>query len=220
MIYVLTDGRSIRRIHLTRIVKKPDERRTEIVQSARSLFNTVGYDSTTMMDVMNELGIAKGTIYHYFRSKEDLLASVIDQMTGEVLERMQLVIDFPAGNALEQIHHLIIAGNIAGENEEVMKELHRPNNIAMHTTMLAEVVKQSAPLYAAVIQRGCDEGIFQVENPLEAAEFFLTSFQFLMDTGIHQWGEDDLARRALALPGLIESILKSKPGSFQFLNQY
>jgi AcrR family transcriptional regulator len=204
---------------MVRIVKKPDVRKAEIIQAARHLFQTRAYEHTTMQDVMDGLGIAKGTIYHYFKSKEDLLDAVIDQMTNEALEQMQYVIDHASGNALARIQQLIAAGNIADENPEILEQLHNPRNAGMHATMMAAAVKSSAPLYAQLIRQGCNEGLFAVEYPLEAAELILTSFQFLLDTGIYQWTEEDLMRRANALPRLIENVLKAKPGSFQFLIQ-
>lgn len=204
---------------MVRIVKKPETRKAEIIKAARELFETRDYDRTTMQDVMDGLGIAKGTIYHYFKSKEELLNAVIDQMADESLEKMQYVIDHVSGNALERLQQIIGAGSIADENHEIMEQLHSPRNAEMHAAMLAVSVKSSAPLYAQLIRQGCEEGLFEVENPLEAAELILTSFQFLLDTRIYQWTEEDLTRRAIALPGLIENVLKAKPGSFQFLIQ-
>jgi AcrR family transcriptional regulator len=202
---------------MVRTVKNPDVRKTEIIEAARRLFQTRDYDKTTMQDVMDELGIAKGTIYYYFKSKEDLLDAVIDQMANEAVERMQHVVDHASGNALDRIQLLMAAGNIADENTEIMEQLHNPRNAGMHASMMAVSVKKTAPLYAQVIREGCEKGLFQVKNPLEAAEIILTSFQFLMDTGIYQWTDEDLMRRKLALPSVIESILKAKPGTFQFL---
>ena len=54
---------------MVRIVKKPEERRQEIVSASRSLFLAQGYERTTMQDVMLKLRIAKGTTYHYFSPK-------------------------------------------------------------------------------------------------------------------------------------------------------
>ena len=62
---------------MTRTVKKPEERRADIVKAARYLFQTKEYSKTTMNDVIERLGIAKGTIYHYFSSKESLLEAVV-----------------------------------------------------------------------------------------------------------------------------------------------
>jgi AcrR family transcriptional regulator len=204
---------------MVRTVKNPETRKAEIIPAARRLFGMKEYEKTTMQDVIDELGIAKGTIYYYFKSKEELLDAVINQMGDEAVERMQFVIENGKGNALEMFQQLIAAGNIADENAEIMEQLHNPRNAGMHAAMMAIAVKFSAPLYAKVVEQGCREGIFKTTNPLETSEFILTSIQFLMDTGIYQWSEDDLMRRAIALPEMIEKMLGAKPGSFQFLLQ-
>jgi len=204
---------------MVRTVKDPETRKAEIITAARRLFGMKEYEKTTMQDVIDELGIAKGTIYYYFKSKEELLDAVINQMGDEAVERMQSVIENGKGNALEMFQQLIAAGNIANENPEIMEQLHNPRNAGMHAAMMAIAVKHSAPFYAKIVEQGCREELFKTANPLETSEFILTSIQFLMDTGIYQWSEDDLMRRAMALPGMIETMLGAKPGSFQFLLQ-
>lgn len=54
---------------MVRTVKDPETRRQEIVATASQLFQSKSYKHTSMNDVMDALGIAKGTIYHYFKSK-------------------------------------------------------------------------------------------------------------------------------------------------------
>jgi AcrR family transcriptional regulator len=70
---------------MKRIVKKPAERRKEIIRAARELFQEKDYASVTMQGVMEKLNVAKGTIYHYFSSKEDLLESVVEDLIDEAL---------------------------------------------------------------------------------------------------------------------------------------
>ena len=202
---------------MVRIVKKATERRSEIVKTARHLFQTKEYDKTTMQDVMDHLGIAKGTIYHYFKSKEELLEAVIENIVDENIEHMQLVISEMKGNALEKISILIGTGSIAENNDKVLDHLHQPGNTGMHTRLLAVALIKQAPLYAELIRQGREEGIFQTDAPLECAEFILSAIQFLTDSGIYPWTQEDLARRARAFPGLIEVQLKAVPGSFQFM---
>ena len=72
---------------MTRIVKKAGERRKEIIRAARKLFRTKEYDKTTMQELMDKLNIAKGTIYHYFSSKEELLDAVVEELVNEELGR-------------------------------------------------------------------------------------------------------------------------------------
>jgi AcrR family transcriptional regulator len=203
--------------YMVRIVKKAEERRSEILKTARHLFQTKEYDKTTMQDVMDLLGIAKGTIYHYFKSKEELLEAVIENIVDENIERMQLAIREMNGNALEKIRILIRLGSVAANNSEVLGHLHQPGNTGMHTRLLSVALIKQAPLYGELIRQGCVEGTFQTDFPLECAEFILSAIQFLTDTGIYPWTQDDLVRRARAFPGLIEAQLKAEPGSFQFM---
>lgn len=202
---------------MSRTIKKPIERRSEIVQAARYLFRTKDYENTTMQDVMAYLGIAKGTIYHYFNSKEALLEAVIENIVNTNIERMEYLMRISTGTALEKIKMLVEAGDIRSENEDILDSLHRPGNDAMHVRLLAATLIKQAPLYAQLIQQGCAEGVFQTQAPLECAEFILSGIQFLTDVGIYPWTQEDLMRRARAFPILIEQQLKAPAGSFHFI---
>jgi len=202
---------------MVRIVKKAEVRRQEIVAAARNLFQAKEYESTTMQDVMDQLGIAKGTIYHYFKSKEELLEAVVESIGEEDLARKQALLDATPGSALVKIRALLRAGSLAEEHAEILESLHSPGNLGMHIRQLAVALMQQAPLYADLIQQGCNEGLFQTEHPRECAEFILSAVQFLTDMGIHPWSQEDLLRRALAFPALIEALLQAPQGSFRFM---
>lgn len=204
---------------MARIVKKAEERKLEIVEAARSLFKAKGYDATTIQDVLDHLGIAKGTIYHYFKSKEELLEAVIENIVDESIERMQTQMMDVQGNALEKLRMLVKVGNAATDNEEILEHLHQPGNTGMHIRLLAAALNKQAPLYGELIRQGCEEGIFRTESPLECAEFILSAIQFLTDMGIYPWSQDDLVRRARAFPRLIEAQLNAAPGSFNFMSE-
>ena len=202
---------------MVRIVKKAEVRRLEIVAAARQLFQAKEYEKTTMQDVMDQLGIAKGTIYHYFKSKEELLEAVVENIVEEDFISKHAMMKEAHGNAIEKIRILIRAGNMAADHAEILEHLHHPGNLGMHIRLLAVTLMRQAPLYADLIQQGCQEGLFQTEHPLECAEFILSAIQFLTDMGIHPWAQEDLIRRDLAFPSIIESLLKSPQGSFQFM---
>lgn len=202
---------------MVRIVKKPEERRREIIETARHLFLTKEYNNTTMQDVMDVLKIAKGTIYYYFKSKEELLEAVVETLVDEDITRKRQLLESATGNALEKFRLLQKMDSMADENIEILDHLHQPENIGMHTRLLAVTIAREAPLYADIIRQGCEEGLFQIDSPLEGAEFLLSGIQFLTDLGIYSWGQEDLLRRAQAFPALIEALLKAPQGSFLFL---
>ena len=202
---------------MVRIVKKAEVRRQEIVATARSLFQVKEYENTTMQDVMDQLSIAKGTIYHYFKSKDELLEAVVENMVEEDIAFKEKLMKETSGNALIKIRTLISAGSLADEHAEILEHLHHPGNLGMHIRQLAVSLTRQAPLYAELIRQGCDEGLFQTEYPLECAEFILSAVQFLTDMGIHPWAQETLMRRAMAFPRIIEALLKAPQGSFQFM---
>ena len=202
---------------MVRIVKKPEERREEIITAARELFQTQEYEKTTMRDVKEKLGIAKGTIYYYFKSKEELLEAVVETIVEEDIAFQQELLEKSSGNALDKLRILITSNNLSDSQEEILDHLHRPGNSGMHTRQLAVTITKLAPLYGQLMQEGCEEGLFQTEHPLECAEFILAAVQFLTDVGIYPWAEEDLLRRAMAIPALIEAQLKAPPGSFSLL---
>ena len=202
---------------MVRIVKKPEERRQEIVATARELFQKKGYENTAMQDIMGALGIAKGTIYHYFKSKEELLEAVVEDTANEYIAGLEKVLNETEGTGLDKMRALITSGNVEEQYEELLEHLHRPGNVSMHTQQLAVTLSRLAPLYASAIRQGCQEGIFQSEHPLECAEFLLAGIQFLTDTGFYPWSQDDLVRRAMAIPAIVEAQLNAPKGSFDFL---
>jgi AcrR family transcriptional regulator len=205
---------------MVRVVKKPEERKSEIIATACQLFLSKGYDSTTMKDVMRHLGIAKGTIYHYFSSKEELLEAVIDSVAEDEMLRLKNLLVNIQGNALERLEKLIMNGSNHDADEvhdDLLDHLHKTSNAGMHIRLLAKVVTMQAPLYAEQFSLGCKEGIFTTDHPLECAEFLLSGIQFLTDMGIYPWSQDQLERRWKAFPKIIENQLCAPDGSFSFL---
>ena len=75
-----------------RVVKEAEERKNEILDVAERLFGAKGFDNTSTSDILNEIGIARGTLYYHFKSKEDILDAMIDRMTDRLVERAAEII--------------------------------------------------------------------------------------------------------------------------------
>ena len=64
----------------TKIVSpKGEKTRSDIVDCARQLFHEHGYDGTSFSDIVDASGLVRGNIYHYFKTKDEILKAVIDQ---------------------------------------------------------------------------------------------------------------------------------------------
>lgn len=64
--------------------RAPRKRDQEVLDAAAKVFHKVGYSDASIQEVANELGILKGSLYHYIDSKEDLLFRLVDQTHDEV----------------------------------------------------------------------------------------------------------------------------------------
>lgn len=79
-----------------------DEREHAILSTARRMFAERGYHGTNLNDVANEVGIARGTIYLHFATKDELLAAIIKNADEQLLNVLNDVIK-PEDNPLDKL---------------------------------------------------------------------------------------------------------------------
>lgn len=80
-----------------RVSKDPEIRRQEIIDSARGLFKNKGIRKTSMNDVADNIGVAKGLIYYYFSSKDELVEAVVDEFIKDVDEELKNIMNSNLG---------------------------------------------------------------------------------------------------------------------------
>jgi TetR/AcrR family transcriptional regulator, fatty acid metabolism regulator protein len=66
--------------------KKTADKRTIILDAALKTFVKRGYTETKVAEIASEAGVAEGTLYNYFQSKEDLLLALFDEKWGGIIE--------------------------------------------------------------------------------------------------------------------------------------
>lgn len=71
-----------------RVVKKPEERRAEMVEAAGKLFVAQGFVHTSVAEIVAAVDVAKGLFYYYFTSKDDMVKAVVEGYCAHVEERM------------------------------------------------------------------------------------------------------------------------------------
>jgi AcrR family transcriptional regulator len=165
-----------------RVVKTAEERKNEILDVAEQLFAEKGFDAASTNDIINRIGIARGTLYHHFASKEEILDAIVDRMTRQAIIRAKMIIDDSSKSVLQRLMGTINALNIkSGTGTEVLEQLHKPQNALLHQKMQERLLKEVVPLYAKLIKEGNKEGIFNSQYPVEAAEMIMIYSNFAFD---------------------------------------
>lgn len=118
-----------------RIIKEADIRKNEILDAAGILFTEKGYENTSVTDIMNAVGIAKGTLYHHYKSKEDILNALIKRQTDDIFLCAKKIADDKSVPVKERMIRTILALHVDTEQMEeqtMMEQLHKPQNTLMH----------------------------------------------------------------------------------------
>ncbi|AJQ59102.1 TetR/AcrR family transcriptional regulator [Bacillus thuringiensis] len=202
-----------------RIVKEYEERRKEILETAERLFLTKGYTKTTVNDILKEIGIAKGTFYHYFKSKEEVMDEIIMRIIKEDVTKAKRIVSNPDIPVLDKLIKILMeqspkSGDV---KEKMIEQFHQPNNAEMHQKSLVQSIIHLSPVLTEVLEQGIEEGIFSTPYPQETIELLLSSAQVIFDDGLFQWKPEEMMRRAKAYIKMMEVSVGAKEGSFDYM---
>lgn len=67
-----------------RVSKAPEMRKAEIITAARELFDLEGIEKTRISDIVSKVGVAKGVFYYYFRSKDEIVETILEEIANEM----------------------------------------------------------------------------------------------------------------------------------------
>lgn len=198
-----------------RVVKEYDERRKEILDVAEKLFYTKGYEKSTINDILKEVGIAKGTFYYYFKSKEEVMDEVIFKYTNIIIMRIGEILNKCDLEPEDKLLMAFMSMNISNEiDTSVLEEMHKSENALMHQRTLTQSIKCIYPLIVKIIEEGIKKGVWKCKYPLEYIQIFMTAALTLTDEGILKMEEEAQVNIMLALVSVLEKMLEVKEGSF------
>jgi AcrR family transcriptional regulator len=156
----------------------PVNTRGEIVDAARRLFTTAGYDATSVQAIIAAVGVSKGTFYHYFQSKEEALDAVVEELTHESLAEVSPIVEDSAVSAVEKLNRFIatlrrLRLRNLGLVVETSRVLMRDENAIIRQKITRRNAALTVPLLSQIISQGVEEGVFTTPDPVEAAELIL-----------------------------------------------
>lgn len=196
-----------------RIVKEAEERKNEILDAAERLFGAKGYDGTSTGDILDVVGIARGTLYYHFKSKEEMLDAMIDRMMGQMTAQAKALAMQTEIPILQRFTMVITALNIEGDlGAEIMEQIHKPQNALMHRKIQERLLSDVTPVIAGLIEEGIRLGICQTDYPTETAEMTLLYANTVFDDLAKYSGEERRKKIAAFIYNL-ERLLQMEQGS-------
>jgi len=201
-----------------RVVKKAEERRNEILDAADELFGQKGFDGTSTNDILEKVGIARGTLYHHFKSKEDIMDALIDRYNVRLLGAAQEIAVDTSIPVVERIIRVVMAMNISGgSSKEIMEHIHKPQNALMHQKIQKVIINGITPILAGIIREGIEQGLFSTPFPYECMEMVVTYANTVFDNDMVQMTNEELAIRMQAFIFNIERLLGVESGGLNYI---
>lgn len=161
--------------------------RDRILKAAFGLFLQIGYENTSVQAIIDAVGIAKGTYYHHFKGKEEMLVVMIEQMSRRVVDALRPVVEDPTLDAVtkmlraSQVAVGQKASEIGPETLVLVKQMRLPANRQLAAAIDRVSSQWILPFYVRCIQQGMAEGVFRVRDAELAAQIFLGSVLALKD---------------------------------------
>jgi len=156
---------------MPRVVKHPDIRGAELLDRASGLFLRHGYDNVSLNDLIADAGVSKGAFYHWFPSKDALIAALAERSAREAFAGVEDALAACGGDALDRLNAVLRAGfdinmKMGGpEQLAAMVSLLRPDNAHLYGRILTVEEALFLPFLTRLISDGVADGIFDTFRP-------------------------------------------------------
>ena len=159
-------------------------RQEQILDAARHLFLTKGYEATTIEDVLTAVGIAKGTLYHHFPGKEAILDAIVLRTVDAIVQRAQAAADGPQP-ATTRFLAVVGAARAPQEDIELAQQIRATGNLRLHVLAMTETWTRLVPILTRLVEEGAAAG------ELSTTEVILSAGLTMLDGGLFPSVDDD-----------------------------
>ncbi len=187
--------------------KHPEETVNLILDVAFQLFMEKGYEHTSIQDIINHLGgLSKGAIYHHFKSKEDIIAAVIDRMTEESNQMLAKVRDRDDLTGKEKLKAIFKESILRPVQEDIFTVAPNfSNSPRLLFCIFRETMDEAAPDYILpIIRQGISDGSIQTDYPEELTELVMLAANIWMNPMIFDDTVEESYRKFMVFRQMME----------------
>lgn len=191
---------------------KKAERKQELLKTAYELFLSKGYDSVSVDEIITKAGIAKGTYYYYFKSKEETLEEVIDMMLAKEEVKAQAILEMPIP-VPQKIVGIISSFRPDQPEQGIVTTLNRKENLLMHDRVNAKLIEKTVPLLIKAAEEGISQGIINCDYLEERIRILMILSNQIFDEGMTSEATINV------YIDIVEKMLGTQKGTMEFIKQ-
>ena len=201
--------------------KKSDRTRSEIIKVATDLFIRNSYEYTTIEDILKEWGGSKGSLYYYFKSKEEILDAVVHSLVEKEEKRIKDILSEKEYGTLDMLNLFLAA--CLSRNKQLYgleAEIYKSRNITLSYRIARLYIEKSILLLEPIIKKGVEDGFFKTDHPAETIEFALIVEEFVFKYPMFECSDEQYLRKVSAYQTLLENMLGLDKGSLDQLSAF
>jgi len=162
------------------------EKYHRILEAAVSVFAEKGFHQATISQIAREAGVADGTIYLYFKNKDDILVQFFTYKTKQVFAGFREAVK-KADNAIAKLRNLVhrhLEEFQKDRNMAVVYEAMTHQNIELVQVNIREMSKMYQDIVSEIIERGQEEGVMRRDLYIGLVKRFILG---AVESAISNW---------------------------------
>jgi len=163
---------------MPRVVDR-EARRAELVSAAATVFAQRGVANAAVSDIVKAAGVAQGTFYLYFDSKDAAVLAVVERIADAMIDKAAARVagESSAVDKLLGLRGVLTEAGSVPEATELIELMHLPENRLLHDRLAEGLTPGLVSLLEVIVEQGVAEGVFKVDDTRAAAWFVLAGLQ-------------------------------------------
>lgn len=200
---------------MARITKDPVVRMAEILDAAEEIFYARGYHETAISDIVKSIGVAQGTFYYYFKSKDEVLEALINRRISEFSHELEQLVASSTLNPLEKLEKIIqtMLSALRFKDGLLFGFLYNDRTLHLMDKLAQQGMKVLSPFWQKIFEDGIRQKIFQIDYPILTENFVNTVISAMFQAIYERLPAELIQAHAKMASVLLDRILGMPEGS-------
>jgi AcrR family transcriptional regulator len=194
---------------------EPQDRRALIVATAAEMFARKGIRATTVREIADAVGVLSGSLYHYFRSKDEIVEEILTGFLEVILARYAEVLE-RGHDAARTLHEVVLASlQVAKQQPDATAIYQNELRYLRESPQYKEVQVAAADVqrvWLGVIERGVGDGSFRSDIPPRVFHRLIRDAVWLSGRGQHPDAGYSTEQLADAITSIFLDGFAARPG--------
>jgi len=153
--------------------KNPEERKREIIETAKRLFVERGYEETQIKDIVGEIGVAQGLFYYYFKSKAEVFEIIASEYADAIIDEIKelLASNMSARDKIIRIFDVFL--NKAESESILFNEIQFVEGGIVHESVFNDLSKKLLPIILKIVEQAISIGEFHCQYPIQTTQIII-----------------------------------------------